>query len=129
MRCFSVSVLRAATRRLSTTPRSRSPAACGVAPKLGLFNNSRTSPFGESGLHVPLPIPGEHAGLGSTASRFPHEASRSTVPRSRAALLAIHRHYGRKTFRRTPPCYDVGRKTHRVPLGRRCRGGRVTQTP
>src|SRR5829696_8065768 len=114
MRCFSVSVLRAATRRLSTTPHSRSPAACGVAPKLGLLSNSRASPFAESRLHVPLPTPGGHAGLGSTASSFPHETSRSTVPRSSVALLAIHRNHGRITFRRTPPCYDVRRKTQRI---------------
>src|SRR5919107_3502197 len=121
MRCFSVSSPRTSTRRLSTIPRSRSPAAWDVAPKLRFSNNSSASPRAASGFEVPLPNPGGHAGLVSTASRFPHEMSSKTVPRSNIVPRAVHQNHDRETSRHTPQCYDVGRKTHPGPFRQRQR--------
>src|SRR5829696_5304890 len=103
MRCSWVRTPRAATRRSSTIPRSRSPAACGVAPKLELFSSLRTSAllglassvFGEPRFHIPLPTPGGHAGLRSTSFKLAQEASRNAAPKSKATLMIARRNHSR----------------------------------
>src|SRR3712207_3833146 len=106
-------------RRWSTTPDSRSPAACGVAPKLGFSRSLRASALTVSGSlreslrsrnpgsHIPRPTPGGHAGLKSTSSRAAQEVSRSAALRSNTELTIARRDHGKKQPCSTQLYYDV----------------------
>src|SRR5215210_186357 len=114
MRCSRVRPRSVATRRRSTTPRSRSLIACGVAPKLGFLSRLRTSdrpgpaPRGEPGSHSPLPTPVGHAGLRSTSSSLPQAVSRNAAPSSKATHTTRRKHEKQKSCR-TPSFYDANR--------------------
>src|SRR3712207_6491332 len=102
-------------RRWSTTPDSRSPAACGVAPKLGFCRSLRASALTVSGFprsrnpgsHIPRPTPGGHAGLKSTFSRVAQEVSRSAALRSNTKLTIARRDHGKIQPCSTHLYYDV----------------------
>jgi hypothetical protein len=118
----------AAMRRWSTTPDSRSPAACGVAPKLGFSRSLRASVLTVSGSprsrnprsHIPLPTPGGRAGLKSTSSRVPQEVSRSAAFRSNTKLTIARRDHGKIQPCSTQLYYDVPEESGRE-LGARMR--------
>src|SRR5215218_3929165 len=91
MRCSFVMARRTATRRSSTTPASRSPAASGVAPNFGdprssaaALAGSASSPPRKFEFPIPLPTPGGHAGASDLSSRRPKTPSRRAPARSRA---------------------------------------------
>src|SRR5215207_6860120 len=119
------------TRRWSTTPRSRSRSAWGVAPKFGLSRSLRTSVL--SGLVLslsrglrsrsPLPTPGGHAGVRSTSSTLPQAVS-NTVPMSRATPTTVHRNREKMKRCFTPPYYDVNSHLPRHRLKSPCYGAR-----
>src|SRR3712207_3179023 len=102
-------------RRWSTTPDSRSPAACGVAPKLGFSRSLRVSVPTVSGTprsrnpksRIPRPTPGGHAGLKSTSYRGAQEVSRSAALRSNTKLTIARRDHGEIQDRSTQLYYDV----------------------
>src|SRR5215207_9795426 len=115
--CPLVRTSRVAIRRWSTTPRSRSLVACGVAPKLGLSRSMRTlgfvglesSSFRNPRSHIPLPTPVGHAGLRSTSPMSPQETSKSTALRSKAALTIARGNHDRMEHCSTSLYYDEGR--------------------
>src|SRR5215210_2946457 len=114
MRCSRVRPRSVATRRRSTTPRSRSLTACGVAPKLEFLSRLRTSgrpgpaPRREPGSHSPLPTPVGHAGLRSTSSSLPQAVSSNAAPSSKATHTTRRKH-GKQKSCRTPSFYAANR--------------------